>query len=269
MPKLDILYEDNHLLVVNKPAGIATMGAESGPTVHSLAANYLKRTYDKPGRVFVGIVSRLDTMTSGVLVLARTSKAASRLSTQFAAKSKSLQRRSADSQTPPEPKNRPKESATRKIYLAVIEGSLDSTTAILADRVRKDEKAHRMRIVGPSVTDAQTAELRYTVIGTSTDTTPIAVELLTGRKHQIRVQFADRGNPIIGDRKYDSRRQFSSGIALHSWRLEFTHPTKRTTMRFETPPPETWKPFRRMLGTPNEMTRRITKAFDLSLEVTS
>ncbi len=79
MHELDVLYEDNHLLVVNKPAGIATMGAESGPTLHSMAAAYLKQKYRKPGRVYVGIVSRLDAMTSGVVVLARTSKAASRL----------------------------------------------------------------------------------------------------------------------------------------------------------------------------------------------
>ena len=86
MQDLDVLFEDNHLLVVNRPAGLPTMGAESGPTAHSLAAQYIKRSCGKPGRVFVGIVSRLDAMTSGVLVLARTSKAASRLTAQFASK---------------------------------------------------------------------------------------------------------------------------------------------------------------------------------------
>ncbi len=128
MDPLEILYEDNHLLVVNKPVGIATMGAEAGPTIHSLAASYLKETYGKPGKAFVGVVSRLDSMTSGVLVLARTSKAASRLSAQFAERSG---------------------EATDKIYLAAVEGSLPEAEGELADHVLKDDAAHRMRVVGP------------------------------------------------------------------------------------------------------------------------
>ncbi len=129
MSALDVLYTDNHLLVVNKPAGIATMGAESGPTVHSIAADYLKKVFHKPGRVFVGVVSRLDAMTSGVLVLARTSKSASRLSAQFANKSG---------------------HDVCKIYLAAVEGRLETEQGHWTDHVRKDDAAMRMRVVGPS-----------------------------------------------------------------------------------------------------------------------
>ena len=137
MESLDILYEDNHLLVVNKPVGIATMGAEQGPTVHSMAADYLKRTYHKPGKAFVGVVSRLDAMTSGVLVLARTSKAASRLSTQFA-------ERSGD--------------GTTKIYLAALDGDLQASQGELTDQVLKDDAAHRMRVVPEWRTPGQGGE---------------------------------------------------------------------------------------------------------------
>ena len=153
---LEILYEDNHLLVVNKPAGIATMGAESGPTVHSMAADYLKKAYNKPGRAFVGVVSRLDSMTTGVLVLARTSKAAARLSKQFASKS---------------------ESMPCKIYLAVVDGQMDHKQGELVDHVRKDDAARRMRVVDSSVAGAQRAVLRYTTVAAAEDVSLLAIQL--------------------------------------------------------------------------------------------
>ena len=174
MDPLEVIYEDNHLLVINKPAGIATMGAESGPTVHSMAADYIKKAYDKPGRVFVGVVSRLDSMTTGVLVLARTSKAASRLSAQFAGKS---------------------ESDLSKIYLAAVDGHIDPPDGRLEDHVLKDDAARRMRLVDHSAKGSQQAALRYTTVGASEDISILAVQLLTGRKHQIRVQLADEVTP--------------------------------------------------------------------------
>lgn len=226
MSDLDILYEDNHLLVINKTAGIATMGAEAGPTLHSLAAAYLKRAYNKPGKAFVGVVSRLDSVTSGVIVLARTSKAASRLSNQFA-------RRDSD--------------GPKKIYLAAVEGRLNSEQGILTDHVLKDDRAKRMRVVGADVEGARPASLRYVRLGMDDASDLIAVELLSGRKHQIRVQLADRGHPVIGDRKYGSSRRFRCGIALHSWRLRIEHPTKREPMWFEASTPREWKSLRHLL----------------------
>lgn len=242
MKPLEIIYEDNHLLVVNKPAGIATMGAESGPTVHSLAADYLKRAYHKPGRAFVGVVSRLDAMTTGVLVLARTSKAAARLSNQFAGKS---------------------EGPLVKLYLAAVSGQVDPPQGELVDYVCKDDAARRMRVVASSVAGAQRAELRYLTVKATHDTSILALQLLSGRKHQIRVQLADRGHGVIGDRKYGCQRGFSAGVALHSWRLQINHPTRRESMWFEAAPPPSWKPFRRMLPNPNQLRDRVAACFDL------
>ncbi len=241
MTSLDILYEDNHLLVVNKPAGIATMGAESGPTIHSLAADYLKRAYNKPGKAFVGIVSRLDSMTSGVLVLTKTSKAAARLSKQFAAKS----------------------AEVTKVYLAAIDSPLPRDNGEWVDWVCKDDRAHRMRIVSESG-DAKEARLRYVTIGGEQDYCVIAIQLLTGRKHQIRVQLADRGHPVIGDRKYGSERRFSLGVALHSWRLQLLHPTLRESMWFAADPPNSWKPFLRKIADDDQVWSDVKNQFGIS-----
>lgn len=218
---MDVLYEDNHLLVVNKPAGIATMGTESGvPSMHGLAADYLKQKYHKPGNVYVGVVSRLDTMTSGVLILARTSKAASRLSDQFAGRGT---------------------ERTRKLYLAAVQGSVRPSSGRWQDWIFKDDPAHRMRVTASTRQDARQAELNYLEVEKTDVGSVLAIELLTGRKHQIRVQSAERGHAILGDRKYGSRLPFPVGIALHSWQLIVSHPTKRVPMRFEAPIPKSWQ----------------------------
>lgn len=256
MNDLAVLYEDNHLLVIDKPAGLATMGAEPGiVTAHSLACDYLRYKYDKPGRVFVGVVSRLDSMTSGVLCLARTSKSASRLTPQFAEKS---------------------DGGAIKVYLAVVEGDFVGESGgdqgRLIDHVRKDDAAKRMRIVRPSA-DSLEATLRYVVLGRTGRETVLAVQLISGRKHQIRVQFADRGHPVIGDRKYDSRRSLTdpigggpAGVALHSWQLQIEHPTLKSAMRFSAPPPPSWKPWATALGDPRLGLVSVVDSFQLPFE---
>ena len=255
MSDLEILFEDNHLLVVNKPAGLPTMGSESGPTVHSLAAQYIKQSCGKPGRVFVGIVSRLDAMTSGVLVLARTSKAASRLTAQFA--SKALK---ADGTQKPKEKKRPV-AAPRKIYLTEVQGRLDAEADHWSDQIRKDEAAHRMRLSPNVRPDTQTAELRYQVLTRNQANTTLAVELLTGRKHQIRTQLADRDHPVLGDRKYGSKTKFKVGIALHSWRLQIEHPTKHVPMWFEAPLPPSWSSFLNGMPAPSKLSQQVDHYF--------
>ncbi|WP_417740593.1 RluA family pseudouridine synthase [Rosistilla oblonga] len=216
-PPFPILFEDNHLLVIDKPAGIATQGVTDGTSVFDQASEYIRVKYQKPGKVYLGIVSRLDTVTSGVLVLARTSKAASRLSDM-------LRRRTIE-----------------KRYLAVVEGTLPDAEGTLVDFVRKDDAAHRMVVCRESTADAKRAELRYRVIESSGRQSLIEVELITGRKHQIRLQLASRGMPVIGDRKYDASSTFPQGIALHAWQLTFEHPTKREPMSFECRPPKSWQ----------------------------
>ena len=255
MPEMEVLFEDNHLLVVNKPAGLATMGAESGETVHSLAAKYIKRKYNKPGKVFIGIVSRLDAMTSGTIVLARTSKAASRLTAQFASKSlkENGQKKSKHKKATALP--------PRKFYLTVVEGKLDAEADHWTDQIRKDESAHRMRLTPTRREDSKTAELRYQSLATTPNQTIVSVELLTGRKHQIRTQFADRGHPILGDRKYGSQTCFEKGIALHSWVLQIEHPTKRVPMWFEAPVPSSWEKFHYELPDQTNLRQQIDNFF--------
>lgn len=260
-PSLNVLYEDNHLLVIDKPVGLATMGAESGvATIHSWACDYLREKYDKPGRVFVGIVSRLDSMTSGVLCLARTSKAASRLTPQFAEKSG---------------------GGAVKIYLAAVEGNWESDVGTLVDWVRKDDQAKRMRVVGADAKGALEASLRYQVVHRTDQSTLLAVRLISGRKHQIRVQFAAAGHPVLGDRKYDSHRAFGRhdsdaaggkggmlGVALHSWRLQIEHPTRREKFWFVAGLPDFWEAEIRNLpigrsGLMNDVWNRVRGGLDV------
>ncbi|TWT76487.1 Ribosomal large subunit pseudouridine synthase C [Planctomycetes bacterium CA13] len=241
MSSIDILFEDNHLLVVNKPPGLATMGAESGETtLHALGAEYLRTRYNKPGRAFLGIVSRLDAMTSGVIVMAKTSKAASRLTPQFAQKGN---------------------DHAKKLYLAVLEGQFNHEPGELVNFVRKDDKAKRMRVCGERAEGAQLARLRFAKIAQSDQATLIAVELLTGRKHQIRVQFAERGFPIWADRKYGGQHSLRDGIGLHSLQLGITHPTLRTAMVWRAPVPRSWRTFGKLIPSKNQIEQQIADLF--------
>ncbi len=223
MPPLNILFSDNHLLVVDKPAGIATMGSEVGqPTLARQAAEYLQQKHNKPGKAFIGVVSRLDRLVSGVLVLARTSKAASRLSEQI------------------------RQQSVEKFYMAMVEGGWPrrSTDASrwheLVDWVAKDEASHRMRVVAESKPGAQLARLRVEWLATARDKSLLRVELVTGRKHQIRLQLAEQGTPVLGDAKYGARSPFSPGIALHCQQLTILHPTLKTSMTFQSSPAPHW-----------------------------
>lgn len=212
-----ILYEDNHLLVVNKPAGMPTQGARQGqPSVVAWARQYLKRKYRKPGNVYVGVVSRLDSPVSGVVVLARTSKAARRLNRQFQSRS------------------------VVKTYWAVVEGRIDPARGEWIDWIRHDARARRMQVVHGAGPGASQAHLRYRRVRSIASRSLVEVELLTGRKHQIRVQMAFRGWPIVGDRKYGSRTDFGPGIALHARRLVLAHPTRGAMMEFEAELPPSW-----------------------------
>jgi len=211
------LYLDNHLLVVDKPAGLLAQADRTGdPDLVSLAKAYLKERFDKPGNVFVGLVHRLDRPTSGVVVLARTSKAAGRLSDQF---------RSRD---------------TEKRYLAVVAGQLaDAGEAV--DGIDKGEGGS-VAVVPEGTPGSQRAALRWRTLARDGRQSLVEVELLTGRKHQIRAQLAARGAPVLGDFRYGNQTPFADGhgIALHAYRLTLQHPTRREPMTFSAPPPASW-----------------------------
>jgi 23S rRNA pseudouridine1911/1915/1917 synthase len=224
---LDVLYEDNHLLAVNKPAMLPTMGvAEDRPSLLAMAKRYLAQKYSKPGNVYLGIVSRLDAPVTGVVLLARTSKAAARLTKQF------------------------RERDVEKTYWAMAEGKVVPPSGKLLNFLRKDERHRRMHVTGPHEPTAQQAELSYRTlsdadaidyVGNKTATTSLLeVRPLTGRKHQIRVQLAHLGFPIVGDRKYGGRQVFTVGIGLHAYRLIVKHPVRDTALTLEAPLPAAW-----------------------------
>ena len=194
------------------------MGTAAGKTsMVTLAKAYLKQQYKKSGNVYLGVVSRLDSLVSGVLVFARTSKAAARLAKQF------------------------RERETTKTYWAIVSGAPKAESGELVHWMSKEESQQRMVIRPKKSADAQEARLRYRTLRKYSRGTLLEVELETGRKHQIRVQLAALGHPILGDRKYGSEEPFFTGIALHARALAVEHPTLKKPMTFVAELPKAWE----------------------------
>lgn len=215
---LEILYEDNHLLAVNKPPGLPTIGASARETsLVALAKQYIKRRYRKPGNVYLGVMSRLDAGTSGVVVLARTSKAAARLTEQFRSR------------------------AVQKTYWAIVSGRPEVPQGELVDWVVKDEPKRRMAIAQADTSGAKEARLRYQVLGELPGGSLLEIELLTGRKHQIRLQLAARGWALWGETKYARGKPFDRAIALHARRLVIEHPVRKTPLELTAPTGPAWR----------------------------
>jgi len=216
-PRWPVFYEDNHLLVLYKPAGlIMQRDAPGKPNLVDLARIWLKERYAKPGQVFVGMVHRLDAPVAGVIVLARTSKSAARLSAQF------------------------RENRIEKQYLAVVQGRPAQPEARLVHHLERSGRFSRPAQAGKSG-ETREAVLSYRLLASEPSGSLLEIMLETGRRHQIRAQLAAIGCPIIGDRSYGAEKSLPDGrIALLARQLSFTHPTRSCELSFQTPFPEAW-----------------------------
>lgn len=214
---IKIIYEDNHLLVVVKPKGVPSQADKTGDRdMLTILKAYIKEKYNKPGEVYLGLVHRLDRMTAGIMVFARTSKAASRLSKNI------------------------REGDFKKRYVAVLNGKLDSN-GILENYLVKNEKTNMSRVCDKNTKNAKFASLEYITRGNfernGKDYTYVDIKLNTGRHHQIRVQFSNIGYPLYGDVKYGKEiNKKGQDLALFAYSLTFFHPTKDEVMQFNVLP---------------------------------
>lgn len=210
---LIVLFEDNQIIVVVKPQNVPSQSDITGDKdMLSMVKEYVKKKYNKEGEAFIGLVHRLDRPTGGIMVFARTSKSASRLSEQI------------------------KNNQMQKIYYAVTTKIPQQKSGNLINYLKKDEKNNIVKIVPQSESGAKLAELGYKVLQTNENLALIEVKLKTGRSHQIRVQFAGINCPLYGDNKYGKERKLSNNLGLWAGRLEFTHPTTKQKMTFACPP---------------------------------
>ena len=208
-----VLYVDNHLLAVCKPAGMLTQGDRTGDTsLLELCRTYVKQQFNKPGNVFLGLVHRLDRPVSGVVVLARTSKAAARLAAQFRARQ------------------------IQKTYWALVEGKIPAE-GILVDRLGRRGATSHIAKETPGVL----AELQFTRLGYCQRISWVEVNLVTGRHHQIRVQFAHYGYPLVGDLRYGATQPYTRhALGLHARALSLRHPTRPQPLTFIAEPESHW-----------------------------
>ena len=210
MQSLKVIYEDNHIIVVEKIPNIPSQSDKTGDMdMLTLVKQYLKEKYQKPGNVYVGLIHRLDRPVGGVMIFAKTSKAASRLSNQV------------------------REKVFQKVYLAVVDGRPEKDKGILEDYLYKDERNNMSRVVRENKKNAKYAKLEYEVLyyHQLKNLSLVKVHLYTGRHHQIRVQLANSGHSIFGDNKYGTRGK-GKQIALWAYQLTIEHPITKETLQF-------------------------------------
>lgn len=216
---MKVIYEDNHILVIEKPINVPMQEDSSEDMdVIRLAKEYLKNKYNKPGNVYCGLVHRLDRPVGGVVVLAKTSKAASRLSESI------------------------RTNRMNKKYCAIVVGQLPNEK-VLKDYLIKDDKTNTSRVTSEKY--GKYSELSYKVLDRKDNLSFIQIDLKTGRSHQIRVQFASRNCPLYGDQRYNKDARVGQQIALWATELSFPHPTTQEILSFESnlPNTEPWKKF--------------------------
>ena len=221
MEKLKILYEDNHIIVVRKPVNIPSQADKTGDLdMLTIIKQYLKEKYNKPGEVYLGLVHRLDRPTGGVMVFAKTSKAASRLSEQV------------------------REKQMQKKYLCIVDGKMEEEKGTFKDYLLKNERTNTSRVVSKETKNAKEAILDYEVVkyDEEINLSVVKVTLHTGRHHQIRLQFSSRNHSLYGDQKYGTRGR-GKQLALWAYSLSLMHPTKKERMEFTDYPEKigSWK----------------------------
>jgi len=216
-----VLYEDNHILVANKPNNMLVQADTTGDVaLEDLAKQYIKIKYNKPGAVFLNAVHRIDRPVSGVVVFARTSKALTRLNEQFRSKE------------------------IKKTYWAIVKNLPKVESATLEDYIRRDAKKNKSFVCQKDAKDAKLARLSYSLIASSENYHLLEIDLHTGRHHQIRCQLSHMGCPIKGDLKYGAERSNKDGgISLHARSVEFIHPVTKESIKITAPVPEDnlWK----------------------------
>lgn len=218
---LQVIYEDNHIIVVNKRAGDIVQGDKTGDTpLSDIVKAYIAETYHKPGNVYLGVVHRLDRPTTGIVLFSKTSKALPRLNKLFA------------------------EKKANKTYWALVKNAPPKSEDILIHWLKKNPKNNKSTAYKKEVPQSKKAILHYTVIKKLDNFYLLEIQLETGRHHQIRCQLASIGCPIKGDLKYGfDRSNKDASISLHARRLEFVHPVKKEPISIEAPLPNDalWK----------------------------
>lgn len=206
---MEIVYEDNHLIVVVKPQNVPSQKDESGDMdMHTMVKDYIKQTYNKKGEAYVGLLHRLDRPTGGLMVFAKTSKCASRMTEAI------------------------KNGLLEKKYLTVVVGKPKYDSDYLIHYLKKDEKQNKVTIVPQAEQGAKKAELTYKVLETTKALSLVECKLITGRSHQIRVQMSTIGCPVFGDVKYKGDIVKGWNLALWSYKLSFEHPVTHKIMNF-------------------------------------
>ncbi len=208
------VYEDNHIIIVRKEIGEIVQGDKTGDTpLSEIIKQYLKEKYNKPGNVFCGVVHRIDRPVAGLVIFAKTSKALARLNEML------------------------KKGEIHKTYWALVEGKRSEKEGEIESWLQSDGRLNKTRVVSKGTPDAKLSKLKYRVIAEGDRYSLLEVKLLTGRKHQIRVQLSSTGTPIKGDLKYGARRSNpGGGISLLAKKIEFTHPVSKEKIEIETEP---------------------------------